>query len=108
MLRKAPLAPKVRARSRAHRCYELVGQALVDLHQSTSAVQWEIVHGTYRGGLGHAWLEHADGWAFDAVKLEMLPTRDYYAKYEAAPERRYDVKALAEMIERFGIWGPFH
>ena len=99
----APKPPVVRARKRAKRCYELVGIAMLEDENA----EWIAVHGTYCGGLGHAWLEHPSGFAFDVVEKAMYPVDEYYRKFYAVPGRRFSRIEFAGLAATIGQWGDY-
>lgn len=95
--------PRVRARDRTHRCYELAGKG------QQRDPSWTLVHGTIRGWIGHAWLEK-DGAVYDAVLDRFMSVEQYVEEFGAKVERRYSRKEAAHEIlsaQRL-TWGPWH
>lgn len=105
--------PRVNARKRAGRCYELCVRGLLNSPTSV-AESWLLVHGTVRwngpgGRMGHAWLVTFDGeTVYDAVRDETRPAAEYQALFAANEERRYALKEVAGEVIGSGHWGPWH
>lgn len=101
MISTPPIPPKIYVRNRHKRCYELVANALLREPDDT---KWCAIHGTYHGTIEHAWLEHQNGWAFDCVKLELLPAAEYLVKYDATRIRAFERMELARYMALSGLY----
>jgi hypothetical protein len=101
--------PKVRARSRRGRCYELAFKGQI---RDTS---WILVHGTVRGRLrngtigriGHAWLVKGQE-VYDPVLDASTTAEEYANKYAAVEERRYTAEEMAKLVLSTNSRGPWH
>ncbi len=98
--------PRVRARKRVTRCYELAGRGLLSAGGNSP---WDLVHGTIQGKeglLGHAWLER-DGIVYDPVADFLFAARDYRRIRRARTIRRYSaIEAIKTMAES-KLYGPW-
>lgn len=99
------MGPRVRARSRQGRCFELAGKG------QQRDPSWILVHGTIYGWIAHAWLEK-DGTAYDAVIDRFVPVPQYEREFDAIAERRYGPREAAEAMlsgpQGRHTWGPWH
>jgi hypothetical protein len=89
---------------RQHRCYELCGKILLD------NPDWFLVHGTVSVcgmDVFHAWLEHDEGWVFDAVSNESQSADAYYQHRRAVSLNRYRFQEAAPLLLSNGHWGPW-
>ena len=104
----APKPPRVRARDRAGRCYELAGRGALE-HAG-----WGLVHGRVRGPLGaaigHAWCRSSCGrWVYDATEDRVYAADSYAEKFAATEVMHYATsRQVAEAMRRAGHWGPWH
>jgi hypothetical protein len=101
LLKLSGSGPRIRARTRARRCYELAARGLL---QDPS---WRLVHGTNLGMAGHAWLTK-DGIVYDAVRDQYMAADVYAQKRGAVAERHYGPNEAAEQVCLAGHWGPWH
>lgn len=97
-------SPRVRARTRKHRCYELAFKGML------ASPEWTLVHGTIQAVpwadllIGHAWLEH-DGQVYDAVEDKFYSVADYQRIWSAQVTRRYTLKEACTLAEKwYGPW----
>lgn len=95
--------PRIRARSRRGRCFELAGRGQL------SNPAWKLVHGLSTVGgpvlVPHAWLE-LDGIVYDPVLDKAMPIDQYKTQCGALIGRRYTAKQAAALTHRLGMWGP--
>ena len=76
------------------------------IHRDESGA-WELVHGTYWGGLGHAWLQSGDT-VYDPVCDELFCAAEYLTRFRAAVIARYSRLEMARLVAESGHWGPWH
>jgi hypothetical protein len=84
----AKSSPRVRARKRAHRCYEMAVKGQIQ------APDWTIVHGTVLvlgSPVGHGWLER-DSEVYDPVDDKFFEQQRYYSERGAVARGRYSPK----------------
>jgi hypothetical protein len=96
----AQQAHRVRARVRQGRCYELAGKG------QQRDPSWTLVHGTWYGGLGHAWLER-DGIVYGVVLDREMPTVEYTNLVSSTGHFRYTVIEAAQHMSSLGHYGPW-
>jgi hypothetical protein len=99
--------PRIRAKKRVGRCWELAARALLRLPAATS---WRLVHGivTGPGGvrMGHAWLARGDQ-IWDAVRADFFLAADYLTLGEAAIIAEYSRREMAAEVSRHRHYGPW-
>jgi hypothetical protein len=98
--------PRINARKRIGRCYELAGRGLL---QAGALSRWNLVHGTVtetEGLLGHAWLE-LGGLVYDPVMDFLFTKKDYYGARKAKVVRRYTMRQAAVLMVRHKTAGPW-
>lgn len=97
--------PRITARKRIGRCYELAGIGLLR-HKPR---QWTLVHGTVKAGqqtLGHAWFERGE-LVYDPVKDFVFIRPHFYRTLRAKAVKRYSVRSAAKHMlvkKSFGPW----
>lgn len=96
-----PTGPRVRARNRKGRCFELAGKG------QWRDPSWTLVHGSIFGWIAHAWLVK-DGMVYDAVGDQFMSERDYQEQYQSVIERSYQWKEAAMFLADSPHWGPWH
>lgn len=103
-----PTPPRVRARKREGRCYELAFSTLLN----DDAEGWALVHGEVRGPpegppiVGHAWLAR-DGWVFDVVRKELLSADIYMRRSLARVLAIYEKTDACRRMIAEGHYGPW-
>ncbi len=100
---RAPKPPRVRAKHRLGRCYELAGKGIF---YGGGDRGWVLVHGIAWCG-GHAWLQNGD-WVYDAVKDKCFTAPQYVAEFQATPIRVYTRDEVFARSCEYGHWGPWH
>ena len=99
--------PRVRARKRVGRCFELSFAVLMD-HED-----WTLVHGIVNGPPDecprtcHAWLER-DGQVFDPVSDELSPSLRYRIRFDALAVARYSAHQAGGLALETRHYGPWH
>lgn len=101
-------SPRIRARSRQKRCYELAGRGQM------RAPDWLLVHGTVTWDLGdgtyvrfpHAWLE-LNAVVYCPTVDKFFSKKDYRRIHRARPWRRFTSLQAARMMLKHGVYGPF-
>jgi hypothetical protein len=102
----APSPPRIAARIRRHRCYELAARGQL------ADSRWLLVHGVLRimdseyGEFGHAWLE-CDGVAYDPVTDTLTPADDYRRDRQVKRVCVYTADEARELLLKHGIYGPW-
>ena len=103
--------PRINARRRLGRCYELAGRGIVECAAGSG---WTLVHGmarVSRGSMligGHAWCENVERpIAYDAVANRYYLLKNYYALWRAKPALRLTPKQAARRLLKEGHWGPW-
>lgn len=104
----APASPRVRARIRDKRCYELAARGQM------RAPAWTLVHGRVTFGIGdevsaeipHAWLEH-NGTVYDAVQDRFFSIEEYERQHNARAKYRYTPEEAASLMRKLKVYGPF-
>jgi hypothetical protein len=96
-------SPRIRARTRAHRCFELSGRGALN------DPSWTLVHGSIYGpnNIAHAWLTK-DGVVYDTVIDRYMTEIEYAEKFNAVSERSYELKEATPLLLKQGHWGPWH
>lgn len=94
-------SPRVRARNRQGRCFEL------SLKGQLLDPSWTLVHGSIFGWIGHAWLIK-DGTVYDPVLDQYLTQIENGQMREAVVERTYQLKEAAGLCASAGHYGPWH
>jgi hypothetical protein len=97
-----------RIKTRAGRCYELSGRAMLN---EPGAENWTLVHGKVFGPhgmrMGHAWILDGDT-VYCAVLDCWMPLREYRFSYCAIEERSYTHKEFCQKMSAERHWGPWH
>lgn len=97
------MPPRIRARKRKGRCYELTGKGVID----NPDVGWVLVHGTVNG-IPHAWFNKGI-MIYDPIFDEIYTCATYRNKYGPVMEdRRYSHKEAIEMVLKYNHYGPWH
>lgn len=110
-----------RVRKREGRCFELSGETLFNIGTGSP---WLLVHGMIRGELSliaHSWLLHPGtvescaanrhthecGIVYDSVLDSHFSRCQFRELYAAEENAYYCFPELAQMVSRFGHWGPW-
>jgi hypothetical protein len=100
--------PKISAKRRHGRCYELAWLAFDDMDDPGD---WRLVHGIVNGPAGIARMEHA--WLTDGVEvfdpvLNLFSTlKAYRNRHKAKVVATYDRKQMRDMTNRHKHFGPW-
>ncbi len=107
-IRSLPQLPRVPARKRTGRCFELSGRG--QMHDPS----WTLIHGhvAFQPGFGevliaHAWLEKR-GTVYDATLDRAFTAEQYASEYFAIADKRYSYAQAAKQALRTRHWGPWH
>ncbi len=97
--------PRIAARKRVGRCYELAGMGILK-HKCR---RWTLVHGTVINEmqtLGHAWFERGP-LVYDPVKDFVFTRTLFYRTHKAKAKKRYSVRQAARLMVKNKTFGPW-